>query len=80
MSLATKPPVIFQSFGRKISDFEAGRYLDRIIPDIYAEVYGLSEHVRHQVLSAVRDELQRWGGLNQSEIDRRVSEGYAHVK
>jgi len=71
-------PIIRESHGRRISDFETGQFMDAIIPGIYAEVYGLPSNVRHQVLMTVRDELERWGGLSQSEIYRRVSEGYKH--
>lgn len=71
---------ITQSSGRRISDIELGQYLDRIIPGVYAEVYGLDQNIRHQILWRVRDELSCWGGLTQTEIDRRVSQGYSHAR
>jgi hypothetical protein len=73
-------PVARQQYGRSLSQRELCQYLDAIVPVIYSETYGMNLNARHQILWALRDELAAWGGLTQAEIDRRVSEGYNHVR
>lgn len=80
MSQLLNRPIVSQAIPRRISTTEEGHYLNNIIPGIYAEVYGLPENVRRQVIDIVQDEIQRWKVLNQSEIDRRVAEGYKYAR
>jgi len=68
--------LITETHGRALSSLEVSQYLEDIIPSIFAVVFSMNQNIRHQVLWAVRDELSAWGGLNQKELERRVTEGY----
>ncbi len=57
---------------RTLGHGEVGLYLDRILPGIYAELYMLPVDQKHQVMTALRQELVYWGGLDNHSIETRM--------
>lgn len=57
---------------RTLTHGEKQLYLDRILPTVYAELYMLRAAEKHQVLTALRQELMYWGGLENTGIESRM--------